>query len=106
MELKNINQLTIKVFEVCTENYLLKNFSPVTDSINLDGLIASEQTEHIFNHPPVVKTVKEFTFDKITAKDKGVFIIEFIGNGITSRAIIRKGRLVLREKQTVAGHVF
>lgn len=76
----------------------MKNFAPVNDSINLDGLIASEQTEHVFNYPPVVKTTKEFTFEKLTAKDKGVFIIEFIGNGITSRAIIRKGRLVLREK--------
>jgi hypothetical protein len=33
-----------------------------------------------------------------------VFIIEFVGNGLTSKAIIRKGRLTLKEKVTVAGH--
>jgi hypothetical protein len=40
VELKNIPNLTIKVFEVCTENYLLKNNKAVDNSINLDGLIA------------------------------------------------------------------
>jgi hypothetical protein len=53
-----------------------------------------------------VKTLKEFTFEKIAAKERGIFIVEFIGNGVTSRAIIKKGRLVLQEKLTVAGHVF
>jgi hypothetical protein len=50
-----------------------------------------------------VKTIKEFTFDSISKKEKGVFIIEFVGNGITSKAFIRKGRLTLKEKVTVAG---
>jgi hypothetical protein len=37
---------------------------------------------------------------------RGVFIVEFVGGGLVSRAVIRLGKLILREKQTVAGHVF
>lgn len=32
--------------------------------------------------------------------------MEFIGNGVSSRAIIKKGRLILKETITVAGHAF
>ena len=38
-------------------------------------------------------------------KDKrGLYVIEFLGNGISSRAIIKKGALTLIHKNTIAGH--
>jgi hypothetical protein len=42
VELKNIPKLTVKVFEICTENYYLKAMKEIDSSVNLDGLIASE----------------------------------------------------------------
>jgi hypothetical protein len=74
--------------------------------INLDGLIATEESVFTYTEPPVVKKVHEFDFKSISARERGVFIVEFIGNGVSSRAIVRKGRLFAREKLTVAGHVF
>lgn len=53
-----------------------------------------------------MKFTKEFTFETITKADRGIFIVEFIGNGVSSRAIIKKGRLILKETITVAGHAF
>ena len=47
----------------------------------------------------------EFKFEKLTLATRGVFIVEFIGNGITSRAIIRKGGLTFLEKRTISGHL-
>jgi hypothetical protein len=35
----------------------------------------------------------------------GLFIIEFIGNGMSSRAVIKKGSLSLIHMPTVNGHV-
>lgn len=35
-----------------------------------------------------------------------MFIVEFVGNGLISRAVIRLGKLIVREKMTVVGHVF
>jgi hypothetical protein len=35
----------------------------------------------------------------------GLFIVEFIGNGMSGRAIIKKGSLSLIHKPGVAGHI-
>ena len=32
-------------------------------------------------------------------------MVEFLGNGVTSRAVIRKGGLAFLEKKTLAGHL-
>lgn len=34
----------------------------------------------------------------------GLFVIEFIGNGVSSRAVIKKGSLSLIQKPTSFGH--
>lgn len=44
VEIKNISKITVKIFEFCSENYYLKNFKEIDKSINLDGLIATEET--------------------------------------------------------------
>jgi hypothetical protein len=36
----------------------------------------------------------------------GVYVVEFIGNGISSRALIRKGKLIVKENVTKHGHIF
>lgn len=57
VELKNISKLTIKIFEFCSENYYLKNLKEIDPSINLDGLIATEEFVVCYNEPPIVKKV-------------------------------------------------
>ena len=39
-------------------------------------------------------------------KKPGVFVVELIGNGKSSRALLRKGRLRFVERTSAAGHVF
>jgi hypothetical protein len=49
------------------------------------------------------KVVKRtFEFEKLVNR-RGIFIFEFIGNGISSRAIIKKGFLTLTHRATVNG---
>lgn len=59
-----------------------------------------------YKESPMRKLAKEFTFDIITKTEKGFFIIEFIGNGLRNRALIKKGALTVKEKLTIAGHSF
>ena len=106
VELKNIPILTIKIFEICPENYYLKNKFELDNKINLEGLIPSEEKVFNFNEPPIVKSIKEFKFEKISKQSQGVFIVELIGNGMNSRLIIKKGKLIILEKITLAGHKF
>ncbi len=106
VEIKNIPNMTIKIFELSTEDYYLKRKSEITGNINVDGLIASEELYLEFKESPQRKIIKEFRFENITKKKQGIFIIEFIGYGLSSRALIRKGRLLLLEKSTLAGQIF
>ena len=95
VEIKNIKQLQVRVFEIQTENYYRKNLKDIEQTLNLDGLIATRESIHNFNTKPIVKTLKKLSFEGITKTRQGIFIVEMIGNGISSRAIIRKGRLSL-----------
>ena len=106
IELKNISNLSIKIFEFCPENYYLTNKKELDDNFNLEGLIASEEKQFTFNEASIVKSIKEFKFESITAKKRGIFFIEFIGDGMSSRVIIKKGKLLLLERLTLAGQVF
>ena len=45
-----------------------------------------------------------FTFKELDNR-VGLFVIEFIGNGHSSRAVIRKGNLSIIHQPTIAGHV-
>lgn len=44
--------------------------------------------------------------DLITNKLTGVFVVDLIGNGLSSRAIIKKGNLSFIDKITASGNNF
>eukprot|EP00347_Sterkiella_histriomuscorum_P016748 403352004 len=104
LELKNVQTLYVKIFEFNTETYYKKNLQPFNTGVNLDGLVASIEKQYQYNHPPNRKFVENFQVPELTDK-VGLFIVEFIGNGMSSRAIIKKGSLSLIHRSTVAGHL-
>lgn len=104
IELKNINTLYVKIFEFNTETYYKKNLLPFNTSVNLDGLIASNEKVFEYKNPSNKKFVESFKFPELANK-VGLFIIEFIGNGMSSRAVVKKGSLSMIHKPTIAGHL-
>lgn len=59
----------------------------------MDGLIPFHKTEYSYNDPPNQVIRREYTFEWIQKTERGVFIIDFFGNAISSRAIFYKGKL-------------
>lgn len=101
---KNIDKLIVKVFEINTENYYRTTNREINTDINLDGLVPNWEETHEYDDPPLHRVKRKFKFDQI---DKpGVYVVDFIGNGISSRALIRKGRLHYIAKTTFAGQAF
>lgn len=79
LELKNIPELVIKVFEFNTETYYRKTMKPLDTSIDLQGLEPSFMKKETEMFKGVKKNkiiTHEFTFDELTGKI-GIFIIEF-----------------------------
>ncbi|CAD8191051.1 unnamed protein product [Paramecium pentaurelia] len=103
-KLKNIQQLTIKIFQINCENYCLLNEKNANIDISLDGIIPNEEIEFTYQQPPIEIFYKEFTFDTITNSRYGAFVIEFLGSGLYAKAFIVKGRLNLENTITSAGH--
>ena len=103
--LKNVSQVITKIFELNTLGYYLQHFQEIDTSINLDGLIAREENQiSLEDSSPFMKCRKEFSFPSINKS--GVYVVEIIGNGISSRALIRKGELHLVESMNENGHCF
>lgn len=99
---KNVRSLIVKVYEINPLNYYLEEKRELNTDLNLDGLIANEETAHQIDLPPIRRQRQTFTFDSLTGR-RGAWVIEFIGNGQSSRALVRKGRLQYLSETTPAG---
>jgi len=88
---KNVPNLLVKVFEVNTFNYYRTHQQEVNSDINLDGLVANTEQTHAYGEPPLRRVRRSFEFAQLNRP--GVYVIDFIGAGKGSRALIRKGRL-------------
>ena len=102
--LKNVETLVIRIFEINTFNYYQTNLEEVSAAIDLDGLAPTRERLVKYTDPPQHRILRTFEFKKL--QDPGVYVIDFIGNGKSSRAVIRKGRLYATETIGPAGHEF
>lgn len=92
LHIKNVPKLIVKIFEVNTLNYYLDHGREVSTNLELDGLVANHERTVEFSDPPSRRIAREFEFPEI-GKQRGVWVVEFIGGGKSSRSIIRKGTL-------------
>ncbi|EGG19867.1 hypothetical protein DFA_06970 [Cavenderia fasciculata] len=89
---KNVQHLLVKVFEISTLNYYREEKKLIDSKINLDGLVANWEESHTYTEPSIQSVVRHFAFPQLKGK-RGVFVIELIGGGKSSRALVRKGEL-------------
>jgi hypothetical protein len=104
LHLKNVKNLIVKVFEINGLNWYRANPQGIDASIDLDGLVANEETAHAFSEPPLRRVKRRFEFPSL--RKPGTYVLEFIGNGRSSRAIVRKGTLRYLVRTGAAGQVF
>jgi len=100
---KNVKDLIVKVYTINTMNYTRATLKPVNTDIDLDGLVANVERTLTFNDAPIRRVAR--TLDLPEIKDRGVYIVELIGNGKSSRALIQVGDLFLTSRVGSAGQV-
>ena len=101
---KNVSNLIIKVYEIHTKNYYQQHKREIHTDLNLDGLVPNEELTFEYTEPPLRKVRREFTFESLQGK-RGAWMIEFIGNGKSSRALIRRGSLHTVSRSTADGEL-
>ena len=101
---KNVSTLIVKVYEINTFNFYQQNQREVNTDINLDGLVANAEQTFQYEEPAVRRVSRHFEFPELAKP--GVYVIDFIGNGKNSRAVIRKGQLRYLLRASTVGHIF
>ncbi|MES2708459.1 MAG: hypothetical protein V4726_17840 [Verrucomicrobiota bacterium] len=100
--IKNVPQLLVKVFEINTENVHRSTGQQVNTDLDLDGLVANREFSADYADPPLQRVRRTFKFPELNGR-RGVWVIEFIGGGKSSRALVRKGSLSVLPASTPGG---
>ncbi|MCA8976603.1 MAG: hypothetical protein KDC98_17920 [Planctomycetes bacterium] len=104
VDTKNVPTLLLKVFVIDSYRYHTELQKEVDATIELDGLVANHEETHDYTEPPQRRMRR--TFDLPMLQAPGTYVVELVGNGISSRAVIHKGSLRHVERTSAAGHLF
>ena len=99
---KNTPKLIVKIFELNTLNFFQTQQRQLNTDLNLDGLVANSEQTHAFENGPFTRERQTFKFPEIKGK-RGAWIIEFIGGGRSSRALIRTGQFHVLQQTGPSG---
>ncbi len=100
--LKNTPKLIVKIYELNTLNFFLTQKRQLNTDLSLDGLVANIEETHTIDDGPFKRRQHTFKFPALAGR-RGAWIIEFIGGGRSSRALIRKGQWQLVQQTGPAG---
>ncbi|MCA8923206.1 MAG: hypothetical protein KDD82_15430 [Planctomycetes bacterium] len=100
---KNVTTLLVKVFRINALNYALAHGRDVDTAIDLDGLVAAH--EQALTFPDEALRRRRERLELPALAEPGTYVVELIGGGRSSRAVIRKGCLRFVERVGAAGHV-
>jgi len=103
LDTKNVPALLVKVFAIDAYRYHIEKQKEVDATIELDGVVANFERTYEYEEPAMRRVRR--TFDLPMLRDPGTYVVEFVGNGISSRAVIHKGALRMVERTGAAGHV-
>jgi hypothetical protein len=104
LDTKNTPTLLVRVFAIDTLRWLQEKGTDVDVSIDLDGLVATHEVAIPCAEPAIRRVRRRLELPGLD--QPGTFVIECVGNGLRSRALIRKGRLRGMERPMAAGHLF
>ena len=103
VDVKNVPTLLVKVFAIDAFRYHQEKQRPVDASIELDGVVANFEQTHTYDEPAIRRVRR--TFDLPMLREPGTWVVEFVGNGISSRAVVHKGGLRAVERTAAAGQI-
>ncbi|MSU34164.1 MAG: hypothetical protein EXS36_03450 [Pedosphaera sp.] len=99
---KHTPKVIVKIYEVNTLGYYLVHGRQLNTDLNLDGLVANSEQTHDGEASPFKRVTRRFQFPELKGR-RGAWVIEFIGGGKSSRALLRKGAYSLVQRPGSAG---
>ena len=105
IDFKNIKSINISIYEINTESYYLETKAPLNSLFNIEGIIASNNMDIKIEggENPFKRIRKTIELSQIEKGKPGIYLIEILGKVISSRIIIKRGRLNLITRNTSKG---
>ena len=103
VDVKHVPELVVKVFRIDPLAYFQLHKREIAIDVDLDGLAASQELVMTFAEPPIRRVRRRIELPMCARA--GTYVIDLIGNGMSSRAIVHKGRLRHVARVGAAGHV-
>lgn len=100
--IKNTPKLLVKIYEINALNFFLTQHRQLNTDLNLDGLVANSEQTHTFDAGPFKRARQAFKFPELKGR-RGAWIVEFIGGGRSSRALVRVGQWQLLQRTGPGG---
>ena len=104
VDVKNVSDLIVKVFEIDPVAVFDRLGHLGVSGLDLGGLVPSSERTFTYGQNALTRHRESFDFPSLARP--GTFVVELVGGGVSSRAVVRKGTLHLVGRLTEAGHVF
>ncbi|MFN3191864.1 MAG: hypothetical protein ACE361_15235 [Aureliella sp.] len=107
LQIKNLEELIVRVYEIDTAEYYRQQSGPIRSDIDLDGLVPNVEKRFGFDFPSDRR--HQFDVDltgELKQSKRGVWVVDCVGGGLRSRAILRRGELLVTQRVTDFGHRF
>jgi len=105
LDVKNVQKLRIAIYELDAAAACREAKGEVLRDIDLDCAVPTVERFLDFSGKPAILRHREtLAFPELA--EPGLYVVECSGNGVSSRAFVRKGRLRATERRDAAGHVF
>jgi hypothetical protein len=102
-DVKHVPELVVKVFRIDPLAYFHLHHRELAVDVDLDGLAASHELVMRFSEPAIRRVRRRIELPMCSRA--GTYVIDLIGNGMSSRAVVHKGRLRHLARVGAAGHV-
>lgn len=104
VELKNVSDLLVKLYHINEFNFYRDENREINTDLKLDGLIANKEFSLRYDDTAMLRHAEVISLEGLE-NQRGVWVVELIGNGISSRALIRKGGLHYVSQPTAGGEI-
>ena len=104
LRVKNIEKLLVRVYPINTAAWYRDKGTEIPTDFDVDGLVTKYEQELNYEEHPAKRHIETINLPSI--KQRGVYVVECIGNGYRCRSVLRIGNLIVRERVGTAGHVF
>ena len=102
VELKNVETVEVRLFELNTLSFFQNNDGPLAASIDLDGLKPLQTQSFSYSLPQAVSHVETFVFPQMD--HRGVFVVDFIAGMLNSRFLVNVGSLRALTRKSLMGY--